>query len=83
MVGDASKRRTFLKAMGLTAASAMLPAGIGVSVASAAPAGAGGLGALELWLLDTGLTSLDTGLYESARQELADAVAARGDSLPY
>lgn len=85
MSGD-SNRRHFLKAMGLTAVAAVVPAGLGVaSVAGAsAPAAAGGgVGALELWLLDTGAGALDAGLYGSARQGLVASLQARGESLPY
>ncbi|QSQ20889.1 hypothetical protein JY651_37555 [Pyxidicoccus parkwayensis] len=81
MAGDSSNRRTFLKVAGLTAVSTLLPTGLGMSVASAAPAAMGG--AVELWLLDTGLGTLDADLYTAARQDLANAVAARGESLPY
>ncbi|RKH52834.1 hypothetical protein [Corallococcus llansteffanensis] len=84
MSGD-SNRRHFLKAMGLTAVAAVVPVGLGVaSVAGAsAPAAAGGSGALELWLLDTGVGALDAGLYGSARQGLVASLQARGEPLPY
>ncbi|MCP3137652.1 hypothetical protein [Pyxidicoccus xibeiensis] len=77
MSGDSSNRRNFLKAMGLATASVMVPAGFGASVVSAAPAAAPGLGALELWLLDTGASTLDAGLYGVARQDLMTSLAAR------
>lgn len=77
MSGDSSKRRNFLKAMGLTAASVMVPVGLGASVVSAAPAVGSGLGPLELWLLDTGAGTLDAGLYGVARQDLMASLVAR------
>lgn len=83
MSGDSSNRRTFLKTVGLTAAAVALPTGVGAGVAAAAPAAGSGLGALELWLLDTGVGTLEAGLYEEARQDLASAVHARGGTLPY
>jgi hypothetical protein len=84
MSGD-SNRRNFLKAMGLTAAAAVVPVGLvaTTSVAVAAPSVAGGTGALELWLLDTGASVLDASLYGSARQDLVSSVRARGEALPY
>ena len=41
------------------------------------------MGALELWLLDTGAGALDAGLYGSARQGLVASLHARGEALPY
>ncbi|NOK17356.1 twin-arginine translocation signal domain-containing protein [Corallococcus carmarthensis] len=83
-MSEDSNRRNFLKAMGLTAVAAVVPMGLGAaSVAGAAPAVSGGSGALELWLLDTGASVLDAGLYGSARQDLVASVQARGEALPY
>ncbi|MBU8896745.1 hypothetical protein KRR26_14095 [Corallococcus sp. M34] len=82
MVGDSSNRRTFLKAMGLTAASSLLPVGLGASVAGAASVPSG-LGSLEAWLLDTGIASMEAGVYVAARQELGALLSARGEALPY
>jgi hypothetical protein len=73
----------FLKAVGLTAAAVALPTGLGASVAIAAPAAGPGLGALELWLLDTGAGTLEAGLYGASREQLAATVSARGEALPY
>lgn len=81
MFGDGSNRRTFLKAMGLTAASTLLPAGMGASVASAASAVGAGFGELELWLLGTGASSIDEGLFGAAQVAVAEVVSARENSL--
>ncbi|MCP3102434.1 hypothetical protein LZ198_26530 [Myxococcus sp. K15C18031901] len=83
MFGDGSNRRSFLKAMGLTAASTLLPAGLGASVASAASAvgTSAGLGELELWLLGTGASSIDESLFGATQVAVAEVVSARGNSL--
>ncbi|HZI12087.1 MAG TPA: hypothetical protein VE153_17005 [Myxococcus sp.] len=77
MSGDSSNRRNFLKAVGLTAASVMVPVGLGASAVSAAPAVGSVQGPLELWLLDTGAGKLDAGLYGAARQDLLTSLGAR------
>ncbi|MCE9668082.1 twin-arginine translocation signal domain-containing protein [Myxococcus stipitatus] len=73
MSGDSSNRRNFLKAMGLTAAAVVVPVGLGTTAVSAAPAVAPDLGELELWLLDTGVGTLDPSLYGVARQGMLTA----------
>jgi len=76
MFEDGTNRRGFLKAMGLTAASTLLPAGLGASVASAAPS-AGASTGLELWLLGTGASSIDAGLFDTAHQAITESFGAR------
>jgi hypothetical protein len=85
MAGDSSNRRNFLKAMGVTAVSMALPAGLGTGAfLSAAPAAAEpGMGALELWLLDTGKGSLDAGLYELSHQYVVATLGKRGEKSLY
>jgi len=76
---DPSNRRSFLKAMGITVISTMVP--VSVNAGMLAPTGSAAMGSmtspLELWLFDTGKNFMDVGLYDVTRQDVIAALQER------